>query len=133
MSHFDREKYPKMISAYNPEQVQQFLDYIGLPQSHHVDLEPSLELLKVLHVHTLSTLPYENLSLHYNRAHAINLEPQHLFRKIATDGRGRGGFCMEIAILYNHVLRALGFDAYTAGVRTRGRLQGVPLGDYPGW
>ncbi|KAJ4169089.1 hypothetical protein NW754_011021 [Fusarium falciforme] len=40
---------------------------------------------------------------------------------------------MEIAIFYNHILRAIGFDAYTAGVRTRGRLQGVPRGDYPGW
>ncbi|KAF4966603.1 hypothetical protein FSARC_5723 [Fusarium sarcochroum] len=40
---------------------------------------------------------------------------------------------MEIAILYNHILRAMGFDAYTAGVRTRGRLEGVPRGDYPGW
>ncbi|KPM37275.1 hypothetical protein AK830_g9294 [Neonectria ditissima] len=63
----------------------------------------------------------------------IELDPQHLFRKIVTDNRGRGGFCMEIAILYNHVLRAAGFDAYTAGVRTRGRLEGVPQGDYPGW
>ncbi|KAL2678673.1 hypothetical protein Neosp_009424 [[Neocosmospora] mangrovei] len=50
-----------------------------------------------------------------------------------VQGRGRGGFCMEIAILYNHILRAIGFDAYTAGVRTRGRLQGVPQGNYPGW
>ncbi|KAK7403661.1 hypothetical protein QQX98_010584 [Neonectria punicea] len=86
-----------------------------------------------LHTHCLSTLPYENLSLHYNATHQIELDPQHLFHKMVTDNRGRGGFCMEIAILYNHILRAAGFDAYTAGVRTRGRLQGVPRGDYPGW
>ncbi|KAM0231270.1 hypothetical protein ACHAPO_008650 [Fusarium lateritium] len=49
------------------------------------------------------------------------------------NNRGRGGFCMEIAILYNHMLRAIGFNAYTAGVRTRGRLEGIPHGDYPGW
>ena len=30
--------------------------------------------------------------------------------------RGRGVFCMEIGILYNHVLRAIVFDGYTAGV-----------------
>lgn len=121
-----------MASAYNLEQLQQFLTHIGLPERLHHE-PPSLSLLKALHVHTLSTLPYENLSLHYNAAHQIELDPQHLFRKIVTDNRGRGGFCMEIAILYNHILRAIGFDAYTAGVRTRGRLEGVPRGDYPGW
>ncbi|KAH6994923.1 hypothetical protein EDB80DRAFT_153879 [Ilyonectria destructans] len=121
-----------MASAYSLEQLQQFLTHIGLPERLHHE-PPSLSLLKALHVHTLSTLPYENLSLHYNAAHKIELHPQHLFRKIVTDNRGRGGFCMEIAILYNHILRAIGFDAYTAGVRTRGRLEGVPRGDYPGW
>ncbi|KAH8661216.1 hypothetical protein BGZ61DRAFT_539658 [Ilyonectria robusta] len=121
-----------MASAYSLEQLQQFLTHIGLPERLRHE-PPSLSLLKALHVHTLSTLPYENLSLHYNAAHQIELDPQHLFRKIVTDNRGRGGFCMEIAILYNHILRAIGFDAYTAGVRTRGRLEGVPRGDYPGW
>jgi arylamine N-acetyltransferase len=47
--------------------------------------------------------------------------------------RGRGGYCMENAILYNHVLVGLGFDSYTAGVRTRLREGGVPNGDFPGW
>ncbi|CAI4220260.1 unnamed protein product [Parascedosporium putredinis] len=117
-----------MASAYSAEQLQQFFHHVELPQRFREDPAPTLELLKVLHVHTLSTLPYENLSIHYNKEHTITLEPQYLFRKIVTDSRGRGGFCMEIAILYNHILRAIGFDAYTAGVRTRGRLQGVPLG-----
>ncbi|WAO94951.1 Hypothetical protein NCS54_01255800 [Fusarium falciforme] len=122
-----------MASAYSQEQLQQFFSHIDLPQALRQDPEPSSQLLKALHIHTLSTLPYENLSLHYNAAHEIDLDPQHLFRKMVTDNRGRGGFCMEIAILYNHILRAVGFDAYTAGVRTRGRLEGVPQGDYPGW
>ncbi|KAF4983399.1 hypothetical protein FZEAL_1128 [Fusarium zealandicum] len=122
-----------MASAYSQEQLQQFFAHISLPQALRDEPQASLRLLKALHVHTLSTLPYENLSLHYNAAHQIDLDPQHLFRKMVADKRGRGGFCMEIAILYNHILRAVGFDAYTAGVRTRGRLEGVPQGDYPGW
>lgn len=122
----------KMTSAYSQEQLHQFLTHISLPSRLHHS-PPSLPLLHALHVHTISTLPYENLSLHYNASHQIGLDPQHLFRKMVTQNRGRGGFCMEIAILYNHILRALGFDAYTAGVRTRGRLEGVPRGDYPGW
>ncbi|KAJ3532357.1 hypothetical protein NM208_g8301 [Fusarium decemcellulare] len=122
-----------MASEYSHEQLEQFFNHIGLPQELRKKPQPSLRLLKALHIHTLSTLPYENLSLHYNASHDIDLDPQHLFRKMVTDKRGRGGFCMEIAILYNHILRAVGFDAYTAGVRTRGRLEGVPRGDYPGW
>ncbi|PCD42573.1 hypothetical protein AU210_005100 [Fusarium oxysporum f. sp. radicis-cucumerinum] len=122
-----------MASAYSQEQLSQFLEHINLPKALREDIRPSLMLLKALHTHSLATFPYENLSLHYNATHSIELDPQHLFRKMVTDKRGRGGFCMEIAILYNHILRAIGFDAYTAGVRTRGRLEGVPTGDYPGW
>ncbi|RYP87422.1 hypothetical protein DL769_000518 [Monosporascus sp. CRB-8-3] len=81
----------------------------------------------------ISTVPYDNLSLHYNPTHSISIDPQHLFQKIVANKRGRGGYCMEIAILYNHVLIGLGFDAYTVGVRTRPRIQGVPEGDFPGW
>lgn len=121
-----------MASAYTREQVDQFLDHIQLPTSlHHAP--PSLSLLKALHVHMISTVPYDNLSLHYNPSHSINIDPQHLFQKIVANKRGRGGYCMEIAILYNHMLVALGYDAYTVGVRTRPRIEGVPEGDFPGW
>ena len=109
-----------MSSAYSRDQLISYLDYIGLPKDLH-KAPPTLDLLKQLHTYTISKLPYENLSLHYNPSHSIDLDPQQLFTKIVTNNRGRGGFCMEIALLYNHVLRALGFDAYTAGVRTRPR------------
>lgn len=121
-----------MASAYSSEQVRLFLEYVELPPHKH-DSPPDLELLKLLHVHTIAKLPYENLSLHYNPLHTIDLDPQWLFQKTVIDNRGRGGFCMEVAILYNHILRAMGFDAYTAGVRTRPRVEGVPRGDFPGW
>ncbi|KAK2678250.1 Arylamine N-acetyltransferase [Fusarium oxysporum f. sp. vasinfectum] len=117
-----------MTSAYSQEQLSQFLEHINLPKALREDIRPSLMLLKALHTHSLATFPYENLSLHYNATHSIDLDPQHLFRKMVTDKRGRGGFCMEIAILYNHILRAIGFDAYTAGVRTGGDLRASRLG-----
>lgn len=121
-----------MAPVYTREQVDRFLDHIQLPSSlHHAP--PSLPLLKALHIHMIATVPYDNLSLHYNPAHAIDIDPQHLFQKIVADNRGRGGYCMEIAILYNHMLLELGYDAYTVGVRTRGRVEGVPQGDFPGW
>ena len=118
--------------ALSPEQLSMYLDHVGLP-AHYRDMPPSLELLTALHIHTQSTLPYENLTLHYDAGRYVDLDPQHLFKKMVTDGRGRGGYCLEPAILYNHVLRALGFVAYTAGARTRSRRDGVPYGDYPGW
>ena len=81
----------------------------------------------------LSIAPYENLCLHYSPTHKIDLDPQVLFKKIVVEARGRGGYCMENSILFNHVLRGLGFDVYTAGVRIRPRINGVPGGEYMGW
>ena len=40
---------------------------------------------------------------------------------------------MESCIFFNHVLRKLGFEAYTTGARIRLREGGVPVGDYIGW
>ena len=40
---------------------------------------------------------------------------------------------MENSILFNHVLKGLGFNVFTAGVRNRPRIAGVPVGDYSGW
>lgn len=40
---------------------------------------------------------------------------------------------MENSIFFNHVLKGLGFQVYTAGVRIRPRIGGVPGGDYIGW
>lgn len=40
---------------------------------------------------------------------------------------------MEGNLFYNEMLKALGFNAYTAGVRIRYRENGVPNGDYSGW
>jgi len=123
-----------MSSAYSPEQISTFLDYIEIPE-HHRKNGPrlNLEFLTDLHVHTLSAIPYENLSLHYNEQHTNTLDPQQLFDKIVRGGRGRGGYCMEISLLYNHILRGLGFQVYTAGVKIRRRQNGIPHGPYVGW
>jgi len=123
-----------MSSAYSPEQISAYLDYIEVP-AHHRQNEPklNLEFLIDLHVHTLSAIPYENLSLHYNDQHTNTLDPQKLFQKIVVDNRGRGGYCMEISLLYNHILRGLGFQVYTAGVKIRRRQNGIPHGPYVGW
>lgn len=111
-----REK--KMQSAYTPTQLSHYLTRISLPNPPS---PPRLDLpfLTALHTHQLCTVPYENLSLHYSPDHTVRLDPQHLYRKLVTGGRGRGGYCMEIAVFFNHILRALGFEVYTAGARVR--------------
>ena len=121
-----------MSSAYSPAQTKAYLDYIGLPESRQTQDEPSLAFLTDLHTHTLSTVPYENLSFHYSEHHKNSLDPQEIFRKIVLDRRGRGGYCMEISILYNHILRSLGFTVYTAGVKIIRREDGRPRGTFVG-
>ena len=120
-----------MVSSLSPEQTLAYVKHIGLPTRYHPDsrLAHDIAFLTALHTHNISTIPYDNLTLHYSASKKIVIDPQHTFRKIVTDGRGRGGYCMENSILFNHVLRGLGFDAYTAGVRIRLRApDGVPSG-----
>ncbi|KXJ89039.1 hypothetical protein Micbo1qcDRAFT_196924 [Microdochium bolleyi] len=138
--------HPPPPQVYTPSQIAAFLSHIGLPRRFFPSPTtstsstdpalpaPSLPLLHALHTHTISTLPYENLAIHYSPTHRNSLDPQLLFEKAVLRGRGRGGFCMENALLYYHVLRGLGFDVYTVGARTRERDAGmVPSGDFPGW
>lgn len=124
-----------MASVYSPAQISAFLTLIQLPQKYHPENNPPRDLafLTALHVHTISTIPYENLSLHYSPTHIISIHPQDAYTKIVEGGRGRGGYCMEVSIMFNHILRGLGFSAYTAGVRIRMRDGGVPAGHFVGW
>ena len=122
-----------MSSAYTSDQISEYLEFIQLPQKWHPSAGPALTLdfLITLHVHQIATIPYENLSLHYSKDKKVVIEPQVLFDKFVR--RKRGGYCMETSIFYNHILRALGFQVYTAGVRIRMRKEGVPFGNYIGW
>lgn len=124
-----------MASAYTPTQLEAYEEHVSLPPQFRQSAKPELttEYLTALHVHQISTAPYENLNLHYSSHHKVSLDPQVLFQKIVTDKRGRGGYCMENSIFFNHVLKGLGFQVYTAGVRNRPRIGGVPGGDYSGW
>jgi arylamine N-acetyltransferase len=124
-----------MPSTYTPAQLDAYEDYISLPRRFRRANKPPLtaEYLTALHVHQIAAVPYENLILHYSKEHAVSLDPQKLYQKIVTDARGRGGYCMENSTFFNRVLRGLGFRVYTAGVRIRPRVGGVPEGAYIGW
>lgn len=120
-------------SDYSDAQIENYLKFISLPEKYHPKAKRALnlEFLTALHVHQLATIPYENLLLHYSPSRVVSLDPQALYNKVTRNGRG--GYCMEISVFFNHILRALGFQVYTAGVRIRMRIDGIPQGNYIGW
>lgn len=117
--------------------MAEYLDYIGLPPSFHPSANPTLDLsyLTTLFTHQITAIPYENLLLHYSPSGLVSLDPQVLFTKIIRNRRGRGGYCMENALFFLHMLHTIGFtSAYTVGVRIRLRdSNGVPSGPFTGF
>jgi arylamine N-acetyltransferase len=125
-------------SVFSEEQVSTFLDYVGLPpslqeQRYSGDATKDIQLLARLQTYMISAVPYENLWLHYNPTHTNSIKPQDTFSNVVTNHRGRGGYCFQVSIFFNHMLRALGFPAYLAPVRIRLRVDGIPHGDFTGW
>lgn len=121
-----------MASAYSQEQIAHYLDYIEFPESLRSSTTPKdLTFLTSLHKHQISRIPYDNLSLHYSKTHQNSLDPQDLYEKFTHNGRG--GYCMETAVFFRHILKALGFRTYIAGARIRFRKYGIPQGPYIGW
>ncbi|KXJ89443.1 arylamine N-acetyltransferase 2 [Microdochium bolleyi] len=131
-------------SALSQDQLEAYLAHIGLPADPGADPKPAahrklnLPFLTQLLEHQICAVPYENLGMHYSRDKVISLDVQNLFDKCVGNGggsqsRGRGGYCLESTLLFNHVLRALGFYAWIVGARARPRVNGVPQGDYTGW
>lgn len=128
------------IPGYSPAQISHYLKHISfpLPLSHPRDAT----FLKVLHRCQITSIPYENLSLHYNAAHSTSIEPQDIYDKFLPDfadpnttkSRGRGGYCFEDNIFFLFVLRALGFTAYptSARIRIRDHHTRVPAGPFVG-
>ncbi|HEY0447823.1 arylamine N-acetyltransferase family protein [Actinophytocola sp.] len=67
--------------------------------------EPTVDLLRDLHLRHLRAVPFENLSIHLGEP--ITLDEGVLVAKVVD--RGRGGFCYELNGLFASLLRALGF------------------------
>jgi len=77
----------------------------------------SAETLRALQVAHLTSVPFENLSIHAGER--IVLDEDALFTKIVEERRG--GFCYECNGLFAGLLRAMGFDVamLAAGVAQR--------------
>lgn len=108
--------------TYTSEQLSQFYDLIKLPKSirskiHSPDFAPDLSSLQTLQLYTVTSIPFECLSLHYSTSKKITISPDFLFSKIVSSNNGRGGYCMENNTLFGTVLRSIGYTAYPVGAR----------------
>ena len=111
------------MATFTKEQVDQYFDRIELPSGYRsitsaeVDSSQGLKFLERLERYQLTTVPFENLSQHYNK-HSTPVpaltDPKDLFNKIVGTGSnrhvgnllgGRGGVCFENNILFGTILR----------------------------
>lgn len=80
------------------------------------DRIPSLDVLRKLHLLHTQSIPFENLSPLAGME--VKLDIPSLLDKFTR--QGRGGYCYEHNLLFQHVLHALGFK--TTGLAARVRL-----------
>jgi arylamine N-acetyltransferase len=105
------------------KQLNEYFDRIALPTSKRtlsvqsLNSSQQLDYLKTLLKHQQTSVPFENLTLHYSWHRTIKPEPLHLFRKIVSDGHGRGGYCMEANLIFHTLLLSLGFNCYIGAAR----------------
>lgn len=135
--------------TYSPSQITKFYHRINLPLEWRLESDSlatialiqdqgleALNFLSVLQRFTLAHIPFEDLSLHYERRKGVDLHPELLFKKIVVGdnedvgGVGRGGYCMEVNAFFATVLRSLGFSVYSTGARTSSNVS--PSGDVDG-
>lgn len=103
------------------EQVQKYLERVGLPQGVELTRE-GLDQLQFAHQ---CTVPFETLDMQGCEEPPC-LELDFLFDKVVT--RGRGGYCFELNKLFEALLKAVGFDAYPVLCRSvRGREGRMPI------
>ncbi|MQA61850.1 MAG: arylamine N-acetyltransferase [Actinophytocola sp.] len=91
------------------DRIDAYLDRIGARRPERLDAD-SLRELQERH---LSTVPFENLSIHIGER--ITLTEDALFDKIVR--RKRGGFCYELNGAFAALLAGLGFDVTLLAVK----------------
>ena len=135
---------PSSRPTYTTTQLSNFFTHISLPNAIVQNVrsaaaqpltsspEESLIFLATLQKHTLATVPFENLSLHYSTHHTISLDPGHLYRKVVE--RGHGGYCTELNCFFATVLRSLGYAVCSVGARVSESVAEAEDGEgYFGW
>src|SRR4051812_17438375 len=110
------------IATYSDEQINTYLSLISFPTSKYgnfsaktASAEDALEYLTTLQKHHLSTVPFENLDLHYSTHRIVSIDKDDMYEKIVTLNRGRGGYCMQVNLFFATVLKSLGFELIATG------------------
>lgn len=104
------------------EQIERYLDRIKVPASMRrfeisaLSSDDTLKYLGDLQMRHLTSVPFENLTLHYSPHRQIAIGADDLYTKI-IESSSRGGYCMENNSIFALLLRSLGFQCYLAGGR----------------
>ncbi|MGB7069262.1 MAG: arylamine N-acetyltransferase [Pyrinomonadaceae bacterium] len=88
----------------------EYLSRIGVEAD---PLQTNVETLRLLQRKHLSSVPFENLDVHWKRPIVLDIE--RFFQKIV--GEKRGGFCYELNGLFNELLLSLGFTTRLISAR----------------
>ena len=99
---------PKTNRQQGSFNVAAYLHRIGKERK-----EPSIKYLKELHYAHLTSVPYENLDVHYGRKIELRLEES--FDKVVN--KQRGGISFELNLLFHRLLIDLGFSAILVSAR----------------
>jgi len=92
-----------------PEMQKEYLNRIN----YKGGIDTSLQALKSMHLQHVTTVPFENLSIH--QGEEIHLDFEAVFNKIVLNNRG--GYCFETNALFAKLLEAIGFELSFHGAR----------------
>ncbi|KAK6543775.1 N-terminal acetyltransferase [Orbilia ellipsospora] len=107
---------PHLPVTLSEEQTEEYLAFLKFTKDEIIEIkEPTLENLAILMLRHLSEAPFNNVDIHYTKAHKITINLDHLFNKIVN--RKRGGYCMEMNLLFSHLLATLGYNVWMAPAR----------------
>ncbi|XP_037339695.2 arylamine N-acetyltransferase, pineal gland isozyme NAT-10-like [Pungitius pungitius] len=90
--------------------LEEYFERIGFHGSFD---KLDLATLKLIHTQHVTSVPFENLSIHCGEKNVMDLEAT--FNKIVR--RRRGGWCLENNFLFGWVLREMGYDTTSLGSR----------------
>lgn len=81
--------------------------------------KPDLATLRTVHKQHVTSIPFENLSIHCGER--ITMDLQTIYEKIVK--KHRGGWCCENNLLFSWVLREMGYKYTTLGSKVFNTLQ----------
>lgn len=108
------------MATYTPQQLELYLEHIRLPRDEankYLSTNDQLNYLVLLQQYHVARIPFDSVALHYSPTRVLSLDPEDLFQKIVVNSRG--GYCMEVNMLFAVVLRSLGFTVITVGGRVK--------------